>query len=114
MEVLLFNCRPLQMTSTNTEIKGTFSIFTVFYPDLLICFDAVFFMVENEKGESTTQCTFFEETPKKLDPELDDTTLDAFDEMMETNQFVEALLPDDIAKKVMANAMDVGEQLISN
>ena len=114
MNVLLFNCRPLQMLASNdTPNPGLFSIFTVFYPDDLICFDAVFVTVGNNDIQEM-HCAFIEETPKRLDLDLDDDMICNFEKMIESNSFKQATLPTEIANKIIHDAMDVSEQLITN
>ena len=117
MHVYLFNCRLLQAGSGIKSIhKGYFSIYTVFEPNELICFDAMFFtMVDRKNPNNTnTQCTFFEETPKILDPEFDQDVLSVFDKMIELNDFCETVLPANIAHKIKTDAMNLSMQMVTN
>ena len=59
-------------------------------------------------------CTYFEETPQLLDPDLDQDVILAFNEMIALNDFSEAILPDELANKIKFDAMDFGQQLVTN
>ncbi len=117
MDVYLFNCRLLQsVAAISSNAEGYFSIYTVFNPDELICFDAMFFTMVDEKDSANTdtQCTFFEETPKILDPIFDQYLLSVFDKMIKTNDFSEVTLPEDMAHRIKTDAMDFSMQMITN
>jgi hypothetical protein len=117
LNVFLFNCRYLRSISAiKTESCGIFTIFTVFHPKTLICFDAIFLIDEvlNHTKSIQMQCVFIEETPRILDKYLDAPLLDAFDELLSKNDFSEATLPKDIATKIINNAMHNNKQLITH
>ncbi|XLQ20275.1 MAG: hypothetical protein ACKUBY_00655 [Candidatus Moraniibacteriota bacterium] len=116
MEFYLFYDRPQRLISDAKMIpNGIFSIYTAFNPESLICFDGLFLTIHaTDSSPAVIQCTLLEETPRILDIELDETTLQTFDELIANEDYLPATLSEKISNIVKSSAMDFGSQLVTN
>ena len=112
MEFYLFNCRPLKMTSNNTNLPSSVAIYTAFQPEYRVCCDVIIFFSNDEK--IGIQCTMIEETPQLLDSELDADILEMFNLYIGENEFQKVFLTKNVAKNIIDNAIPIEDQLVTH